>query len=149
MQQAASGSEASAQQLTLDFEARQSEARSRGLGLSSSLLLLDGLAGTGESLIPEIQRRTRMFQTIVGGAAGDSGSFEQAWVGAGSQAGPRSAAALQVFHNQPWGVGLGHGLQPSSGVMKVTRAGGMWFMRSMGSQPSAPMPDTQRLLESS
>ncbi|MFN8614252.1 MAG: FIST N-terminal domain-containing protein [Vulcanimicrobiota bacterium] len=116
--------ELAAQQLSQDFSQRSAEARSLGLGLSTTLLLADGMPGTGEQLLQALQRHTRMFQSILGGAAGDDGAFQSPWVGSDQGSGPGAASALQIFHQRPWGVGIGHGLKPQTPPMKVTRASG-------------------------
>lgn len=116
--------EVAAQQLTEGFSQRIQEARGLGLGLSSTLLLVDGMVGTGEQLLQSVQKHTRMFQSILGGAAGDDGAFFQPCVGSNQGSGPGGASALQIFHQRPWGVGIGHGLKPQTPPMKVTRASG-------------------------
>src|SRR5207302_3571336 len=99
-------------------------AASRGLGMSTTVLLVDGLAGTGEKLVREVMQGTRMFQQVVGGAAGDDGKFAATWVGARGEAAPDAAAAVHVFDRSPWGVGVDHGLRPRTQRMTVTRAKG-------------------------
>lgn len=116
--------ELAAQQLTEGFAQRIQEARGLGLGLSSTLLLVDGMAGTGERLLQAVQKHTRMFQSILGGAAGDDGAFLKPCVGSNQGNGPGAASALQIFHQRPWGVGIGHGLKPQTPPMRVTRASG-------------------------
>jgi hypothetical protein len=58
----------------------------------------------------------------VGGAAGDDGEFKATVVGAGGEVGTNGAAALHLFGSMPWGVGIKHGLRPTSKAMRVTRA---------------------------
>ncbi|MBS2038202.1 FIST C-terminal domain-containing protein [bacterium] len=116
--------ELAAQQLSEGFTRQSQAARSLGLGLSTTLLLVDSMAGTGEQLLQALQRHTRMFQSILGGAAGDDGAFQAPWVGSDQGSGPGAASALQFFHQSPWGVGIGHGLKPQTPPMKVTRAAG-------------------------
>lgn len=116
--------ELAAQQLSQGFAQQNQAARTHGLGLSTTLLLVDGMVGTGEQLLQGLQRHTRMFQSILGGAAGDDGAFQATWVGSDQGSGPGAASALQIFHQRPWGVGIGHGLKPQTPPMKVTRASG-------------------------
>jgi len=89
---------------------------------STTVLLTDGLAGTGEALVEAVRAKTDVFQQIVGGAAGDAGKFEATLVGAGDEASTGAAAALHCFGARPWGVGVGHGLEPNSESLRVTRA---------------------------
>lgn len=99
-----------------------SEAGQRKYFQSASVVLVDGLAGSGDAVISEYQAATRVFHQIVGGAAGDEGKFRSTGVlGPGGETSD-GAAVLQVFGAQPWGVGLGHGLRPASKRMRVTRA---------------------------
>ena len=113
-----------AKKLCANFAATNKEAAAKGLGLSTTVLLVDGLAGTGEKLVREVMQGTRMFQQVVGGAAGDDGAFKSTWVGARGEAAPDSAAAVHLFDKSPWGVGVDHGLRPKTQRMTVTKAKG-------------------------
>ncbi len=86
-----------AKKLCANYAAANREATARGLGLSTTVLLVDGLAGTGEKLVREVMQNTRMFQQVVGGAAGDDGAFQTTWVGARGEAAPDAAAAVHIF----------------------------------------------------
>jgi hypothetical protein len=91
----------------------------------TTVLFTDGLAGTGERLVNELyERRVQSGTQIVGGAAGDEGRFKATWVGSRAGAGPDAAAALHVFSEAPWGVGVDHGLRPTTRQMRVTKAEG-------------------------
>ncbi len=87
------------------------------------MLTADGLAGTGERLVNDLyERRVQSGTQIVGGAAGDEGGFAATWVGAGNRVGSDAAAALHVFSESPWGVGVDHGLRSTTKQMRVTMA---------------------------
>jgi hypothetical protein len=88
----------------------------------TSVLLTDGLAGTGEDLVQQMFELMHSVPRIVGGAAGDEAKFERTLVGLGSTVAPDSAVALHVFSRKPWGIGVDHGLRPTSTPMRVTRA---------------------------
>jgi hypothetical protein len=89
----------------------------------TTVLLTDGLAGSGERLVSEVyDRRIQVGTQIVGGAAADEGRFEATWVGAAGGASPDAAAALHVFGATPWGIGVDHGLRPTTKQMRVTMA---------------------------
>jgi hypothetical protein len=89
----------------------------------TTVLLTDGLAGTGEQLVNAIYgMRPQAGARIVGGAAGDDGGFKATLVGAKGSASSDAAAALHVFGRAPWGVGINHGLRPTTKPMRVTRA---------------------------
>jgi hypothetical protein len=91
----------------------------------TTVLLTDGLAGTGERLVNELyERRIQSGTQIVGGAAGDEGRFAATWVGSGAGAGSDSAVALHIFSELPWGIGVDHGLRPTTKQMRVTMAEG-------------------------
>ncbi len=108
--------------LAHSWEATASLAADRGFGAATSILLVDGLAGSGDRIVKEYQTKTRLLQQIVGGAAGDEGRF--ASTGVFGQGGSTSdgAAVAQLFGRVPWGAGAGHGLAPASRRMRVTKA---------------------------
>ena len=113
-----------ARKLCEDFDGLKARAFARDRLRSTTVLLTDGLAGTGEQALKAVSETTGPFQQIVGGAAGDEGRFAATAVAAGESAGADGAAALHVFGAQAWGVGVGHGLDPASDPMVVTRAEG-------------------------
>jgi hypothetical protein len=108
--------------LCLGFAEAARRAADRGWSASSTVLLVDGLNGAGETLVEGVRGATRRFQQVVGGAAGDDGAFRATHVGAGAEAAPDAAAAVHVFSQKPWGVGVDHGLRPTTGKMVVTKA---------------------------
>lgn len=95
-----------------------------GAALSTTVLLVDGLAGTGERLVKEVLSTTRLFQQVVGGASGDDGKFSITEVGTTRFTGTDAAVAMHVFGKQQWGVGVDHGLSARTRPMIVTRAEG-------------------------
>lgn len=107
-------------------------AAARGLGASTSVMLVDGLAGSGDRVVKEYQGATRVFQQIVGGAAGDEGRFTSTGVLGPDGSTSDGASVAQVFGRRPWGAGAGHGLAPASKRMKVTRAKGSSLMEIDG-----------------
>jgi methyl-accepting chemotaxis protein len=107
-----------------DFDQLKAQAFAADRLRSTTVLLTDGLAGTGERALKAVSEATGPFQQIVGGAAGDEGAFVATAVAAGEEAGSDAAVALHVFGAQAWGVGVGHGLEPASEPMVVTRAEG-------------------------
>ncbi len=114
--------EAAAKELCARFSETTRNAQAAGLGLSTTVLLVDGLAGTGERLVKEVMQGTRMFQQVVGGAAGDDGAFKATGVAAQGFAAPDSAVAAHIFDRAQWGVGVDHGLRPKTRRMTVTKA---------------------------
>jgi len=91
----------------------------------STILLTDGLAATGEKLVGEMyEQRIQSGTQVVGGAAGDEGRFSATSVGAADKVGSDAVAALHVFGSAPWGLGVDHGLRPTTKPMRVTSADG-------------------------
>jgi methyl-accepting chemotaxis protein len=101
------------------------EARQEGFGKNqrrpTTVLLTDGLAGKGEDLVLDLSERMSAAQ-IVGGAAGDEGEFRETRVGCDGDSASDAVAALHVLSEKPWGVGVGHGLRPTTKPMRVTKA---------------------------
>jgi methyl-accepting chemotaxis protein len=88
----------------------------------TTVLLTDGLSGSAERLVTELYDRGQGGAQIVGGAAGDEGQFRLTRVGAGESGSSDAAAALHVFSTASWGVGVNHGLRPTTKPMRVTKA---------------------------
>jgi len=109
-------------ELSSGFAAVAQAASDKGFSASTTILLADGLNGAGEGLVNEVLGATRRFQQVVGGAAGDEGAFRATHVGAGAEAVTDGAVALHCFGTKPWGVGVDHGLRPTTDRMRVTRA---------------------------
>jgi hypothetical protein len=93
-------------------------------GVATTVLLTDGLAGTGEALVDALRSKGGVLHEIVGGAAGDEGKFRSTFVGANGESGSSACAALHVVGESRWGVGVDHGLTPATKPMRVTRAEG-------------------------
>jgi serine/threonine-protein kinase len=106
------------------FEAASIAARQDGLKQSTTLALFDGLSAMGESIVDGLLANTRGYQRIVGGAAADDGAFIRTQVATKERAASEAAATAHVFTRKPWGIGVAHGLAPSTGRMRVTRAKG-------------------------
>ena len=121
--------EAATEALARDFNALAQNASIKGLGLSTSVVLLDALTGVGEQIVQGLRNRTRLFQQIVGGAAGDDGQFKSTPVAGGSIAEADSAVVAHVFDKRAWGIGLDHGLRPASKRMTVTKGSGSVISR--------------------
>ena len=108
--------------LCRNFRAAQGKAHSKGLPFSTTVVLADGLSGVGEELVRQIVAQTQALHQIVGGAAGDEGRFKATLVGDVERAATDVAAAAHLFGKAPWGVGIGHGLEATTGKMTVTRS---------------------------
>ena len=109
---------------TKELTRRFPELRRNG-NVGTTVLLVDGLCGTGEHLVELLQREAGgTLHEIVGGAAGDEGKFVATFAGTHAAASSGSAVALHAFGAGRWGIGVDHGLVPSSKPMRVTRADG-------------------------
>ena len=104
------------------YREARSRATAKGYGYGTTVTLIDGLCGAGEKMIQALVEGTQITQQVVGGAAGDEGAFKTTWVGEGSKATSDGAVAIHAFSSHPWGIGVGHGLEPSGAKMSVTRA---------------------------
>ncbi|MGA3120144.1 MAG: FIST N-terminal domain-containing protein [Polyangiaceae bacterium] len=114
-----------ARELSSNLAAAKKAAAAHERRSLTTVLLTDGLAGTGERLVNELyERRVQSGTQIVGGAAGDEGRFAATWVGSGAGASSDSAVALHIFSESPWGIGVDHGLRPTTKQMRVTMAEG-------------------------
>jgi hypothetical protein len=115
---------AAASELTARFAGTAAAAKSKRLLDSITITLIDGLCGVGEKVVNGVVQNTRSYQQVVGGAAGDDGQFKATYVAAGPHTASDAAAVLHIFSPSPWGVGVNHGLRPSTQKMVVTRAKG-------------------------
>jgi methyl-accepting chemotaxis protein len=113
---------AAAARLCEGFPAAKKQALLRGLINSTTFTLVDGLSGAGERYVEALVSHTSALHPVVGGAAGDEGKFEATHVGGNGHEGRDVAAAVHVFSRTPFGVGVGHGLSPTTASMRVTRA---------------------------
>lgn len=113
-----------ATELCRGFISKKKEAFQRKLIRSTTILLTDGLAGTGEVALQKVSSNTSAFQQIVGGAAGDEAQFKATHVAGGEKCASDAMVALHCFSSKIWGVGIGHGLRPNSDKMRVTKAEG-------------------------
>lgn len=116
--------ERAARDLCAGFQEGLHAARMHGMFNTTTITLVDGLAGAGERFVESIVASTNPLHQVVGGAAGDEGQFKATHVGDGERVGSDVVAALHVFSPTPWGIGIGHGLEPVTHRMRVTRARG-------------------------
>jgi hypothetical protein len=116
--------QAAARALCDGFHGTADAARQKGYVCSTTVTLVDGLSGAGERFVESIVESTQALHQVVGGAAGDEGKFQATHVGEPERAGSDMAAAIHVFSRTPWGIGIGHGLEPTTAKMRVTRAKG-------------------------
>lgn len=111
-------------QVCTGFCAASREASALGYAQGTSVLLMDGLSGMGDRLLREIMGYTRPAQQLCGGAAGYEGAQGEARVGLGGVVARDAVVAVHAFSSKRWGIGVGHGLRPTTERMTVTRAEG-------------------------
>lgn len=111
-----------AEQLASHFKETYQQATRRGLGYSTSTVLVNNFAARSEPLVKELRTATRAFQQIVGGVAGDEGAFKTSQVIGDDQSEPGVAAVIHAFDSKNWGIGVEHGLVSSSKTLAVTKA---------------------------
>jgi hypothetical protein len=94
-------------------------------GVGTTVILVDGLSGTGETVVDAVRSLGGgLLHEIVGGAAGDEGKFAGTFVGVNGEFANGAVAALHVVDRTRWGVGVDHGLSPVTAPMRVSRAEG-------------------------
>ena len=116
------------------LQLKQAE-RSSGRRHLTTVLLTNGLAGTGEELVADMFQKSTSVQQIVGGASGDDGRFKETFVAAGTECASDAVAALQVCDSAPWGIGVDHGLRPTTRPMRVTSSQGS-VLHTIEGQPA-------------
>jgi hypothetical protein len=117
--------ERAARELVADLEPTKKAAAANDNRHLTTVLLTDGLGGTGERVVNELYgSRIQSGTQIVGGAAGDEGKFAATLVGATDKASVDAAVALHVFSARRWGIGVKHGLRATTKQMRVTKAEG-------------------------
>ncbi len=117
--------EQAARELGAELATSKKAAATREQRNLTTVLLTDGLAGTGERVVSELyEARVQSGTQIVGGAAGDDGNFTATMVGATGRASVDAAVALHVFSAKRWGIGVKHGLRSTTKQMRVTKADG-------------------------
>jgi methyl-accepting chemotaxis protein len=114
----------SADVLCAGFDAIAQRATRAGLPRASTILLIDGVARTFETLVNEVRRATRPYQQIVGGGAGDDLAVKATFVGRDDRVVANGALAVHLFAAKGLGVGVEHGMLPATPKMTVTRSTG-------------------------
>ncbi|WP_199510090.1 FIST signal transduction protein [Nucisporomicrobium flavum] len=92
---------------------------------SALMVLADGMAGDMQSLLAGMYRVTGARVPVVGGAAGDDRTFSGAYVFFGDRALRDAAVAVWIGSDRPLRVVAGHGWQPQTLPMLVTKVDGM------------------------
>lgn len=107
------------QALRKDFEAFLS-----GPGVSSFILMIDGLTGNGEEATLAALAAFQADLRMVGGAAGDELAFKETRVIANDQILTNAAVMCAVKGPHPFVTGVKHGHKPLSGPLTATQAKG-------------------------
>ena len=91
----------------------------------TAMVLTDALAGYVEEFVEELTRLTGGGYQFFGGGAGDDGKFSKTSVFWGSEVFDDAAVALEILSLKPVGIGVRHGWQQGSDLMRVTESNGM------------------------
>ncbi len=95
-----------------------------GYAYRSAMVMTDALAGYADNLIEQITVLTAGAYQLFGGGAGDDAKFQRTHVFHGTEAYPDAAIALEILSNKPIGIGVHHGWEPASQLMRVTESDG-------------------------
>lgn len=90
----------------------------------TAIVMADALAGYTDDFIQELTLKTGGKYQLVGGGAGDDAKFQQTEVFHGTESYKDAAVALEIISNEPIGIGVQHGWEPSSQPMRVTESDG-------------------------
>ncbi|MEZ6188007.1 MAG: FIST N-terminal domain-containing protein [Planctomycetota bacterium] len=88
------------------------------------LLLTDGMAGNGETLVDTLAMESGAEVAIAGGAAGDDAAFVESFVFLDGQVHTDAVVALELSSVKPIGVGVHHGWCAASEPGLVTGSSG-------------------------
>jgi hypothetical protein len=102
----------------------------------SALVLTDALAGHADDLIAALSVHTRGTHTFFGGGAGDDARFSKTHVFLGTEAYTDAAVALEMISEKPIGIGVRHGWEKGSALMRVTESEGMRLVSLDGAPAS-------------
>lgn len=115
-----SGPEAASKQLLAGFRGF-SDGKYR---YRSALILNDALAGSADELVHLLNMQTGGKYKFFGGGAGDDAAFTRTHVFMGTQIASNAAIALEILSTKPLGIGVRHGWEPATDLMRVTSASG-------------------------
>ena len=90
----------------------------------TAIVMTDALAGYTDDFIQALTVKTQGKYQLVGGGAGDDANFSETYVFYETEAIKDGAVALEILSNDPIGIGVKHGWEPSSSAMRVTEAEG-------------------------
>ena len=121
-----------AQEICDAFDASAEGHRVSGRGVSTCLILGDGLSPNFEKLVVEIRRKVPEEQLFVGAGAADEGHLARTVVGANGLEFSGGVVALHVYSQDRWGAVVEHGLEVVSPRMTITKAAGNVVMEIDG-----------------
>ena len=87
-------------------------------------VLTDGFMTNRDELIKDIYAKTGISSQLVGGSAGDDVKFTRTDVFFGTESLTNALVFVKAFSKNKIGVGVSHGMQPSSNAMRVTKSDG-------------------------
>jgi methyl-accepting chemotaxis protein len=95
-----------------------------GYPYRTGLLLLDPLAGNGEEATLVTSMLLGPDVSLVGGAAADDMQMKATHVACNNRIASDAITIAMIFSKKPLGMGVSHGHEPLSGLMRVTKADG-------------------------
>ncbi len=101
-----------------------------------ALLLADALAGYTEDLVEQFTVQTAGRYQFFGGGAGDDARFSKTHVFFGTEAISDAVVGLEILSSKPLGIGVGHGWQPATPLLRVTQSESA-YVHSLNAIPAA------------
>ena len=90
----------------------------------TAMLLADALSGYTDELIEKLTLRTAGTYQFFGGGAGDNAEFKNTSVFFEDQVISDGVVMLEILSNKPVGLGVSHGWEPGSDLLRVTEVEG-------------------------
>lgn len=88
------------------------------------LILTDGFMTNRDELIKDIYAKTGITSQLAGGSAGDDVKFKETCVFYNEEVLVNALVFVKLFSKNKVGIGVSHGMKPSSQTMKVTKSDG-------------------------
>ncbi len=89
-----------------------------------ALVLTDALAGYADTLVEQLALKTAGMYQLFGGGAGDDAAFKRTQVFQDTEIVSDAAVALEILSKKPFGIGVQHGWELASEVLRVTEVQG-------------------------
>lgn len=104
----------------------------------SALILADALAGHTDTIIDRMTQLTAGTYQFFGGGAGDDAKFSKTYVFTNEEVLTDSLVALEILSKKPLGIGVRHGWEEASQLMRVTESNGRTLI-SLNATPAVEL----------